>query len=532
LGHALWNAGDYEGAAAVYDRAFELESVNGLPAKNAANAYELLGRGDEALDRYLKSGRAFLGTDNYQDLGVLIPKLLALGPDNWEAHGLAGKWAYGIEDWALADAEFKKSEDLRKTVRPKPPKDPAVSFLRALLLIREGKRRAGLPLLEEAARLAEDYGLFYFRLAENRFLLDNDAADPQLIADLETALQLLSAEAAASSDGTLGWANNLAAQAALSRGDLDAAAGYLEKAAAILGEVPAIRVNRGIYQYLRGSVDEALKILDSGRADDPDGLMANCAGNLLVKAGQYERADEYYQKAITIAPGNTEFICNRASCLIELGYYGEADTILTRTHTQDPSPEVLELISYVALKKGEFSRAESACRQALETDAGHVPSLLSLGWIYSSAGRWDEAGEILSRLEALDLKGDAVTRRAELGERLQDGLTRLIECASCGRSWRVPRIAAPVPPIRLFAMPPDDIPAGSCPECGKVYCIGCAKQHLDADGRFICPTCGRTLKLVSDGLKKIVYDWAAASLPKTPRKRPASAREAPKRKRK
>jgi transposase-like protein len=62
-------------------------------------------------------------------------------------------------------------------------------------------------------------------------------------------------------------------------------------------------------------------------------------------------------------------------------------------------------------------------------------------------------------------------------------------------------------------MPPDDFPAGTCPSCGAAYCIGCAREHLDENGRFLCPNCGKTLKLIDEGLKKMVYDWAAANMP-------------------
>jgi transposase-like protein len=83
-----------------------------------------------------------------------------------------------------------------------------------------------------------------------------------------------------------------------------------------------------------------------------------------------------------------------------------------------------------------------------------------------------------------------------------------IECTSCKRDWKILRECKPAQSIRLHAMPPDELPAGSCLNCGKTYCIGCAKEHLDSSGRFVCPTCGRTLKLINEGLKQIVYDWA------------------------
>ncbi|GHT63354.1 hypothetical protein FACS1894110_00970 [Spirochaetia bacterium] len=513
LGHAWWDLGNYEKAAAAYDRSFELNSENGIFAKNAANAYEILGRKADALERYLRSGRLFLSAGNYQDLGALAPKLLSLGANNWEAHALTGKWAFGIEDWSMANAEFTNAETLRKSLDPTPAPDPAIYFLRALILIRNDKRSEALPLLEEAVALAPDYGLFHFRLAETRFLLNSNADDPETRAHLDAALSLLPDDDSNTVDANAGWVHNFAAEIALNRNDLDDAEKHLERAAASLGEVPAIRVNRSLYHYLRGSLEEALKILEAGKAEDEDGILANSAGNLLVRVGKFEGADEYYLKALSIVPGNVEFLINRASCLIELGYYGEADTVLAQAHSKDPSPAVLELITYVAVKKGEFPRAESACRAALAIDNNHVPSLLNLGWIYSSTGRWNDVRETLARLETIDLDDEAAARRSELQQKLEGSMTRLIHCASCNRSWRVLRDPPSVPSLRLRAMPPDELPAGSCPECGRTYCIGCAKQHLDKDGRFTCPACGRTLKLINEGLKKIAADWAAASIP-------------------
>ncbi|MDR1106632.1 MAG: tetratricopeptide repeat protein [Treponema sp.] len=505
LGHALWNLGTYGEAAAVYDRAFDLDGENGLPAKNAANMYEMLGRKEEALNRYLEGGRAFLAADNYGDLGAIVPKLLSLGKDNWEAHALAGKWAFGIEDWRMAEAEFDTAEDLRKAARPKPHKDPALIFLMALLMVRRGKRRQAVSLFEDAVKYAPDYGLFRFRLAENRFLLDPD--DPRASEDVNAALSLMQ-------DGgeSFGWASNLAAQIELHRGNPEAASLHLEKAAALLGEVPAIRVNRGALFFLRGSLDKALAVLVTDGAGDPEGLMANCAGNLLVRAERYEEADEQYRLALLRSPGNAEYLINRASCLVKLERYGEADEILARAHSRAPSPEILELISYVAVKKGEFSRAESAVRSALEMEGDHAPSLLSLGWLCIQAGRWDEAEGIIGHLDALELTGEHAGSREELRKRWENGVYRFISCASCERSWRMPKSQPPVPSIRLYAMPPDGLPAGSCPECGKTWCIGCAKEHLDPSGRFLCPHCGKPLKLIDEGLKKLISDWASAEI--------------------
>jgi tetratricopeptide (TPR) repeat protein len=532
-GRALESLGDCRGAAAAYDRAFELDREDGSLAENAAALYEALGRKEEALERCFRAGRVFLASENYGDLGALVPRLLSLGENNWEAHGLAGKWAFGIEDWKRAEEEFVRAEKLRKKTRPRPKRDAAAVFLEGLLKIREGRRREALPLLEEAAALAPDYPLFRFRLAETRFLLSGDAGDPRLKADLKTALKLSPHD---------GWVHNFAAQLALSRGDLDKAADHLELAGTLLGEIPAIRVNRAALLDLRGDLEGALGLLDPERKPDGEpgfprapgedgesrGLLANCAGNLLVRAGRYGEADKYYERALAAAPDLREYICNRASCLIAMGLYGTADEILARAHRRGPDPTVLELISYVAARKGEYARAETACRSALDLDPCHAPSLLSLSGYLASRSRWLEAEEFVRRLEALPLEGDAAARRGELRKRVDEGRSRLIRCASCRRSWRVPLSPPPAPPIRLFAMPPENLPAGTCAECGTTYCIGCGKKRLNEDGRFVCPKCGKPLRLMNEGLKQLVYDWAAAALPETaalsapppPKKRP------------
>jgi tetratricopeptide (TPR) repeat protein len=510
LGHAYWNDGESENAAGAYDRAFEMDRENGIPAKNAANLYEILGRKEEALDRLLRAGRAFLGADNFDDLGLLIPRLLSLGAENREAHSLAGKWAFGIEDWTMATAELAKAETMEGA--PGVRDDAAAAFLLGLLLIRQGKRREAIPLLEKAAAREPEYALYHFRLAENLFLLEENPDDPRMRAELEKALSLSAADLEGGEGPdriNAGWIHNFAAQVGLHKGDLEGAAAHLDKAAQVLGDVPAIRVNRGVLAYLRGSLSGALELLSAEKAEDPEGIMANCGGNLLVRAGRYDEADDWYRKALLIQPQNVEYLCNRAACLVELGRYGEADGILARTHGMAPSPMVLELICFVASKKGELARAEAAGRSALEMDPRHVPSLFSLGWVLLTLGKNEEARDLLTRLDGLALAGESARRREEYRNRIDEVFYRKIPCARCGREWRVLKDPPPTRPIRLYAMPPEELPAGSCPECGKTFCIRCAKDRLDETGRFICPECGKPLKLINGGLKKLIADWAA-----------------------
>ncbi|MDR1506465.1 MAG: tetratricopeptide repeat protein [Treponema sp.] len=533
LGHASFHLEKYEAAANDYDRAFaETEGAkNGHAAKNAARAWELLGNGENALARYIEAGRVFLDQNRYEELGLLVPKFRFLGAGNWEAHALAGKWAFGIENWEEADRELETAEKLRKELKPKSKPDPAVLYLKALLLLRKDKRQEALPLFEKAVKYAPGYPLFHFRLAETRFLLMEQSAggpvtsaglkargsspaadDPALAADLEAALRI-SRDAGES----YGWVHNFAAQLALNRGDLAAASGHLEEAASVLGDVPEVRVNRAVSFYLNGKLDDALLLLECGPGEDSEGLMANCAGNLLVRAGRFEEADACYKKAVAAAPENRQHRFNRASCLVEMARYGEADNVLTSFPGGTSSPEILELIAFVAAKKGEYKRAEAASLAALQLNPGHAPSLLHLGWSYAAGGRWEEVTRIIAKLDELELNEEMVKGKEDLSIWMRDATSRLVTCASCGTQWRVRKNPDPVPPIRLYAMPPDTMPAGSCLNCGASYCVGCRKDALDEAGRFTCPECGNPLKLNDEGLKELIYSWAEKNLPRKPK---------------
>ncbi len=505
LGHAYANLGAPERAAASYGRALELDGENGLVAWNAAQARERMGDRSGAVDLYLKAARSFLRSENYSDLGLTIPRILELAPEDPEGRALAGKRAFAAEQWAEAEKELAAAERLRG----EGPEDAAVPYLRALLLIRRGRRAAALPLLERAATLEPDYGPFRFRLAECRFLLKGDGRDPVLDSDLEAALRLCGGD---------GWTENLAAQVALAAGDLESAAAYLEKAAAVLDGEAVVLANRAELAYLRGRGDEALALLDAGAAaasaDDKGGRLAGRRGAILYRMGRVEEAEEAFRKAAAAAPEETDHLRSRASCLIDLGCYGEADELLARIFEAEPSPAVLELISYVAAKKGEYPRAEAACRLALEAEPKNVSILSSLAWLYLTMGRWKGAEDAVSRLEAAAAEsGDAAAAEgaSELRRRLTDALTKELPCAACGRTWRVLKAPPAMGALRLVAEPPDELPAGTCQKCGRTYCIGCGKNALDDAGRFLCPVCGERLKLLDDGLKKLLADWAAGA---------------------
>ena len=69
-----------------------------------------------------------------------------------------------------------------------------------------------------------------------------------------------------------------------------------------------------------------------------------------------------------------------------------------------------------------------------------------------------------------------------------------LNCSKCGRSWAVSKELGKTPNIFIMQRI-SALPAGQCPNCGKLYCQGCAR-FIEPD--CICPTCGRVLKVTPE----------------------------------
>ena len=189
LARCHWELKEYKDSAKAWDKAFKMNSENGVCAANAANALELAGKKEEALARLLEAGNIFLKQDNKPELAVMMPKLALLGGKNYEARTLAGKCAFSIEDYDKCAAEFAVANKLRCAMKPRPKADPALFYLWGLVLSIKGKNKDAIRLLERAVKLAPDYGLFRFKLAEIK--LASGIKDPKLAVELKAALELI-----------------------------------------------------------------------------------------------------------------------------------------------------------------------------------------------------------------------------------------------------------------------------------------------------------------------------------------------------
>ena len=172
LARSFWELKKYIKSADAWDKAFKLTgndkttAENGVYAANAANAHELAGKKEKALERYIIAGKIFLNQDNMPELSAVTQKLSLLGENNWEARALIGKWYFSIEDYNKSSKELDAAEKIRKKLEPQPDADPALYYLRGLVYFFKGVKKSAVRMLEKAVKLAPDYELFRTKLNE------------------------------------------------------------------------------------------------------------------------------------------------------------------------------------------------------------------------------------------------------------------------------------------------------------------------------------------------------------------------------
>jgi tetratricopeptide (TPR) repeat protein len=172
----LWELKNYANSAEAWDKAFKMNSENGIYAANAANAHEMAGNNKEALSRYISAGKIFLNQDNIPELAAVMQKLTVLGTEDWEARSLAGKWLFSIKDYERSAKEFEAANKLRCALKPRPKADPALFYLWGLVYYIKGKTKHAIRLVKRAVKLAPDYELFRSKL-EELMLIDGNAND-------------------------------------------------------------------------------------------------------------------------------------------------------------------------------------------------------------------------------------------------------------------------------------------------------------------------------------------------------------------
>lgn len=476
-GHLQHWKGNHEAAALAYAQAGELNTNQGIFHLNEGKEWELAGNTNRALDAYFEAGSIFLEEQDNESLEEIISILLKLAGENPKTAAIAGKYYYGIEEYTKAKTFLKKAA-LSET------EDSAVWYLYGMLLSSEKKTHKALDCLKKAVALAENYGPYRFRLAETLFFEGQDCSQ-----EIEAALRTA---------GDNAWVYNLAALHSLKENKLQDAEVFIHKARELLPDERVIRINEAEIYRRQGKLNDILSGLDN---DDVDLLKAGA--QLLIEDGRLEEAEEWFIKAVRLKPYDAQLLTDRATNCLELDLLNEADDLLSRALELDPQPKIYRLIGHLARRKGEYARAEIALQTGSTAFPQDKELLFELATFYLSNNKTQKAAAILPRIKELD----SSERSRALEEDILNAGTVRVSCGTCALSWRVPKDAPPQGTLHLVAEPPDNLPAGTCPDCGLIYCIGCAKTHLDADGRFRCGTCGVPLKLSDNNVKWLLNQW-------------------------
>ncbi len=478
-GHLCHWKGDHEAAAEAYHRAAVLTPEQGLFSLHEGKEWTIAGKTEQAVAAWLEAARIFLSAEEYDDLEEIIPLLRSSAEDDLRVQAVAGKYYYATDRTAEAQLALGKAVAGDTS-------DSGVWYLYGMILSSQGRTLDSIEAYRKAVALEGDYGPYNFRLAETLFFTGEECGT-EIARALETGKDN-------------GWAYNLAALKAIKENDAATAETYIREARRLLAQELPVLVNFAEIMRMQGKLDEVLPLLDT---DDPDSLRAGA--NLLVEAKRHEEAEDWYLKALRRRPFDAELLTDRAANCLELDFLNEADDLLGRALDIQPSARIYALIGYLALRKGEYSRSEVALQQGLSEFPGNADLLYDLTAQYVSTRRLAKAAESVQKLLAIE---DSERTRALEADITETGTTK-ITCSICNLVWRVPKEIAAQGSLHLTAQPPDELPAGTCPNCGDIYCIGCAKETLGEDGRFRCRHCAVPLKLIDPNIIWLLNRWQA-----------------------
>jgi tetratricopeptide (TPR) repeat protein len=368
--------------------------------------------------------------------------------------------------------------------------DPSVHYLYALLLIGRGERREAEEHLRRATELEPSFALYWFRLAENRFLLGGDPREA-----LERA-QALEPEDP--------WSHNLRGQLLMKEGLPEQALECFRRALERVPDAADLYRNAAAALLALGRPAEAVELAGQGlaRAGEQPQLYTVRA-NSRAALREFAAALKDYERALELDPENPDYLANCAACCLELDMVLRAEELLTRLMDRAPTAAAYNLIGNLAVIQDDHLRAELSYQEGLRLEPENAELTLNLVSLYFAQGGYAKARQtlepVLARLPQLP-------RARELERRLREHFEQELACAGCDRRWWVPKEVPPQPAFKVRGEPPGEAPAGRCERCGKLYCIACATPYV-REGQLTCPECGERLRLTEDSLKYLFLSY-------------------------
>ncbi|MBN1522945.1 MAG: tetratricopeptide repeat protein [Spirochaetales bacterium] len=491
LGNTEYALGNWKEADSAYSAAAKISPAIPLYHINRAHTAEQLGDIDTACTCYVTAAHYLFENESYDELESVISVVLRYKPESDEAKALQAKMLFHEE-------KYEQSRPLLEKLAAKNIADSGVYYLLGLFFIKENRRSEALAFLEKAAGLDPEYPLYVWRLAENKRLLGRE-----YVTEIEQAKKLAPDDP---------WVNNLFGLYYIDQTNLKKAEEHLTLSFEKMPHEADIIINLSEVYFLQGKTAEALELLDRSIEKHMAARLYNQRGNIHVRTNEYDSAVADYELAIRQEPRNPLYRENCAAACIEADQYTRANELLVALVDDAPSAPVFNLLGNLASIRGEFKRAEASFQEALALSPDDPQIKTNLAAFYTDKLAYTQARELVSGVlahhpdyaPALKLQ-NAIRKRFE---------TEIL-CSACNRQWWVPLNPGPQELGKIVGEPPAEAPAGKCPSCGKIYCIGCAQAHL-RDKRFVCPDCDEPLKLPDDSLKYLLKEYIGKQLADNP----------------
>ena len=499
--HVCTLQNNFEQSLVWYKKAFSIKPEEGTHLLNIASTLKMQNKNKESVEKLLQACQLFLDKKNYQsfvDTTFELEKEKLSASQKMELHSLKGKfyWHQNQFDKAKEELEFYISSKSGKKT------DHEAIFMLALIYKDENDLENALELCEKSINLSEEESLYFRTKAE--ILLDLGQTE-QAKSVFEKATELNEND---------GWAWYYLAKINLNLGDIKTAKSNIYSAAAFLSEELAVLNLYTIILKTENRLEEALRLIESnakhsGKGSDYRKDAYHLIANFLKEDNQFEKAESYYEKSLELSPRNELLITDYADLCVKTEKISQAENLLARLFMTEPSPKASRIMACIATKKGDYYRAELALRQGIENSTQENEDFIllkiDLANLYLLTNKTFLSQEIAKELKSFS-ENPLVQ---EFIETLNEKTMRKLSCCKCNENWFVPKNLTEGTKLTLKAMPPDNLPAGICPECGKIFCIGCAKEKLQDDGRFVCLDCGVNLKLQDSGIVYLLNQWSS-----------------------
>jgi predicted O-linked N-acetylglucosamine transferase (SPINDLY family) len=175
-------------------------------------------------------------------------------------------------------------------------------------------------------------------------------------------------------------------------------------------------------------LEEANKILSQLSIQAPrDADIWLCLGYIAGNRQEYERAVDYFKKAIAIEPGNAKILFNYGIALRDVGNFDNAIEVFKKSLEKEPNnTETLDCLAHAYMNSGSLVEAIAVFKKSLHINPNQAETQSNLGSIYQAQGelskaekRYLEAFRLNPQLNIYDNLGSVLVMQGRYKESME-----------------------------------------------------------------------------------------------------------------